>query len=73
MVKKLNNSGLSFSAGMKIAFGYERNAINIIQALDQKLTITGHNFRVTSEMICTNGAHYPDAVKLKSIYSLNAV
>jgi hypothetical protein len=73
MLNKLNNGGLMFAGNIKISFGYEANALAVIKALDGKIRLSGNNYFIDKSLICTNGAHYPDAKKIRSIFCLDAV
>lgn len=73
MLIKLNNGGLTFARNMKITFGYEVNALAVIKALGGKINLSGNNYIINKSLICTNGSHYPNASKIKSIFCLDAV
>lgn len=73
MINKLSTNELIFSNNLKISFGYEANAITIMNALGNTLNIAGQIYPINNNMICTNRAHYPDTNMIRSIYGLNVV
>jgi hypothetical protein len=70
MLKKLSNYGLKYMKDMRIVFGYQINAINVINALGGILKIKNYEFEINKEMICTNAANYPDANFIRKICRL---
>ncbi len=70
MINKLNNSGLSFGDTTKIIFGYEANALTVIDVFNGKIEIKGQQYRIHKDLICTSAAHYPTADNIRSILDL---
>lgn len=72
LLRKINRKDLKWSNDLKIAFGFKRNALTVINAFGGKLNIEKLNktFSLTPDLICVNSAGYPDPKKLKQIYRI---
>ena len=65
-------SVVDWAADLRVAFSVEGNALALIRALDGRLDLGVVQVAIGPELIATNAAHYPDAVKLARIYGLRS-
>ena len=72
---KLNNSRLTFSKDLKIAFGYYWNGKQLIHACGGSITIRGYIYTFNnSHIISHKGSRYlPDEKALKNIYKITKI
>jgi len=67
----LDDSSLSWSNDLRIAFGVKRNARALLRALPC-LPLGGRDHPLSMEMVAVSGAGYPDAAQMRAIYRLDA-
>ena len=72
MLKKIAGFGLKYTKDMRIVFGYQINALNVLDSLGSVLTVQNNRYEINNKMICTNAANYPDANRIREILHLGA-
>jgi hypothetical protein len=69
--RKVQESGLTWSRDLRIAFSLRLNALSICKAI-RHLSVGGRMHPLSPQMIAVNTAGYPDARRLRDVYGLSA-
>jgi hypothetical protein len=70
LMPKLQSASLSWPSDLCIAFTVKLNASSIMKTLGNTLNLGNASHPLGPQLIAVNGAGYPDAKKLKAVYSL---
>jgi hypothetical protein len=71
LVRKVDTANLKFALNAKITFVLRLNAEAIFKNI-RRLLLGGHEFVLSEKLIAANGAGYPDGVRMRGIYDLEA-
>jgi hypothetical protein len=66
---KIDESGLTWSPDLRIAFSLRLNALSILKAR-KELPIAGRTYKLTPAMIVAGKTNYPDPVELRRAFNL---
>jgi len=66
--KKLLSASLSWCPDLRVAFGFRRNALAVMNGLGNQLDLGQLKLALGPEQIAVNEAGYPDAGKLRAVY-----